>query len=60
MLDRKVSAELTWRQGLFNTIESDTETADADKIVWLEPVEDDRRRSTLWARIISGDLPGRF
>lgn len=60
MLDRKVSAELTRRQGLSNTIEADAETADADKIVWLEPVEDDKRRSTLWARIISGDLPGRF
>ncbi len=60
MLERPVSRELTRRQGLSNTIEADTETRDADKIIWLEPVEDDKRRSALWGRIISGDLPGRF
>ncbi len=60
MLDKKVSSELTRRQGLSNTIEADAETADADKIIWLEPVEDNKRRATLWGRIISGDLPGRF
>jgi putative spermidine/putrescine transport system substrate-binding protein len=59
MLDKKVSTELTRRQGLSNTIEADVATA-TDKIIWLEPVEDDKRRSTLWARIISGDPPGRF
>jgi putative spermidine/putrescine transport system substrate-binding protein len=60
MLDKKVSAELTRRQGLSNTIEADVATAATDKIIWLEPVEDDKRRSALWGRIISGDLPGRF
>ena len=60
MLDKKVSRELTRRQGLSNTIEVDPETANADKLIWLEPVEDDKRRSALWGRIISGDLPGRF
>lgn len=60
MLEKKVSSELTRRQGLSNTIEVDTEAADADKIIWLEPVEDDKRRAALWGRIISGDLPGRF
>lgn len=60
MLDKKVSSELTRRQGLSNTIEVDADAADADKIIWLEPVEDDKRRAALWGRIISGDLPGRF
>lgn len=60
MLDKKVSSELTRRQGLANTTEVDPETADADKIIWLEPVEDDKRRSALWGRIVSGDLPERF
>ncbi|NDP37855.1 MAG: extracellular solute-binding protein [Rhodoferax sp.] len=60
MLDKKVSSELTRRQGLSNTIEVDPETANADKIIWIEPVEGDKRRSALWGRIISGDLPGRF
>jgi putative spermidine/putrescine transport system substrate-binding protein len=60
MLDKKVSAELTQRQGLSNTIEADTTTGETDKIIWLEPVEDDKRRALLWGRIISGDLPGRF
>jgi len=60
MLDITVSRELTRRQGLSNTIEADTATRETDKIIWLEPVEDDKRRAALWARIISGDLPGRF
>lgn len=60
MLDKKVSTELTRRQGLSNTIEADASTRDADKIIWLEPVEDDKRRADLWSHIISGDLPGRF
>jgi putative spermidine/putrescine transport system substrate-binding protein len=60
MLDKKVSSELIGRQGLSNTIEVDTESRGTDKIIWLEPLEDDKRRSALWGRIISGDLPGRF
>jgi putative spermidine/putrescine transport system substrate-binding protein len=60
MLDKKVSSELTRRQGLSNTIEAQTAAGESDKIIWLEPVEDDKRRAALWGRIISGDLPGRF
>lgn len=60
MLDKKVSRELTLRQGLSNTIEADIDTAESDKIIWLEPVEDDKRRQRLWGRIISGDLPAGF
>lgn len=60
MLDKKVSGELTRREGLSNTVAVDAESRAAEKIIWLEPVEDDKRRSNLWGRIISGDLPGRF
>lgn len=60
MLDKTVSHELTRRQGLSNTIEASLTARENDKIIWLEPVEDDKRRAVLWARIISGDRPGRF
>jgi putative spermidine/putrescine transport system substrate-binding protein len=60
MLDKTVSHELTRRQGLSNTIEASANTQEHDKIIWLEPVEDDKRRAALWTRIISGDRPGRF
>ncbi len=60
MLDKHVSGELTRRQGLSNTLEIDTSTQESDKIIWLEPVENDKRRAALWGRIISGDLPRQF
>lgn len=60
MLDRQVSSELTKRQGLANTIEASAANKDSDKIIWLEPVENDQRRAELWMRIISGDVPGKF
>lgn len=60
MLDKKVSSELTKRQGLSNTLQAGTAAKESDKIIWLEPVEDDQRRAALWSRIISGDVPGKF
>ena len=57
MLDKDVSAELTRRQGLANTITAPASTKDSDKLIWLEPVEDDERRAAYWSRILSGDLP---
>lgn len=60
MLDKKVSAELTRRHGLSNTIEAETALQPTDKLIWLEPVEDDKRRATLWDRIMSGDVPAKF
>ena len=59
-LEPQVSGALTKRQGLSNTIEASPLTQDSDKLIWLEPAEDDKRRAFLWARIISGDTPGRF
>lgn len=60
MLDKSVSAELTRRQGLSNTLEAGAAASASDKIIWLEPVEDDQRRAALWKHIISGDVPGKF
>lgn len=60
MLEHKVSTELTRRQGLSNTIQAGGNARETDKIIWLAPVEDDKRRAALWARIISGAVPERF
>jgi putative spermidine/putrescine transport system substrate-binding protein len=60
MLEKDVSAELTRRQGLANTMEPGTAMKETDKLIWLEPVEDDQRRAAYWARIMSGDVPERF
>ena len=57
MLDKKVSGELTRRQGLGNTIEPAAMAKDSDKLIWLDPVEDDQRRAAYWARILSGNVP---
>lgn len=60
MLDKYVSTELTRRQGLANTIEPGTAMKEADKLIWLEPAENDQRRAAYWARIMSGDVPEKF
>ncbi|MDP9152902.1 MAG: hypothetical protein M3O74_01520 [Pseudomonadota bacterium] len=36
------------------------ESSEHAHIVWIEPVEDGRRREALWSRIVSGDRPERF
>lgn len=63
MLHPAVSLELTRRQGLANTLEEPV-ALDRDSlmgpIVWLQPVEDDARRTRLWQRIVAGDRPERF
>jgi putative spermidine/putrescine transport system substrate-binding protein len=55
MLETPVGRALSERQGLANTIDSSALDDRANKIIWLEPVEDAARRSAIWARIISGD-----
>lgn len=60
MLEREVGAALTRRQGLANTTEPGTAMLDSDKLIWLEPAEDDQRRAAYWARIMSGDVPEKF
>jgi putative spermidine/putrescine transport system substrate-binding protein len=58
-LEKPVSTALTERQGLANTIIATPAERDR-KLIWLEPVEDAPRRASLWTRIISGELPGKF
>jgi putative spermidine/putrescine transport system substrate-binding protein len=60
MLEEDVSAALTQRQGLANTIVPGAATQESDKLIWLEPAEDDQRRADYWARIMSGDVPEKF
>jgi putative spermidine/putrescine transport system substrate-binding protein len=55
MLEKPVGQALVERQGLANTVDSSASTASGSKIIWLEPMEDANRRSSIWARIISGD-----
>jgi putative spermidine/putrescine transport system substrate-binding protein len=60
MLEPGVSALLTQRQGLANTLTEPAEASGNAHIVWIGPVEDIQRREELWARIVSGDRSGRF
>lgn len=59
-LEAPVSRALTERQGLSNTLEERPGAHGADKIIWLQQVEDVARRAALWDKIISGDQPGKF
>jgi putative spermidine/putrescine transport system substrate-binding protein len=59
-LEAPVSRALTERQGLPNTLEDLATVHAADKIIWLQRVEDVARRASLWNKIISGDVPERF
>jgi len=60
MLEKDVSAALSKRQGLANTVEPSTFTDSSNRLIWLEPVEDYKLRASLWDRIISGDTPEKF
>jgi putative spermidine/putrescine transport system substrate-binding protein len=60
MLGREASDALVQRQGLSNTMSLPVEGGAADRLYWLETVEDEARRSALWARIFSGDRPEQF
>lgn len=60
MLEPDVSALLTQRQGLANTLTAPVENSDKAHIVWIGPVEDIQRREALWTRIVSGDRSERF
>ncbi|MCX4141831.1 extracellular solute-binding protein [Paraburkholderia sp. SEWSISQ10-3 4] len=60
MLEPDVSALLTQRQGLANTLTAPAENGDKAHILWIGPVEDIQRREDLWSRIVSGDRSERF
>lgn len=55
MLGPPVSRALVERQGLNNTVDAPAAEHAQDKLVWLQPVEDIQRRTTLWNSIRSGD-----
>ena len=59
-LEAPVSHALTERQSLPNTLEDSPTVHKADKIIWLQQVEDVSKRTSLWGRIISGDMPEMF
>lgn len=58
-LEESVSSLLVSRQGLSNTLAAASGSRPADKLHWLEPVEDVAKREKLWARIVSGDRPAK-
>ena len=60
MLEPDVSALLTQRQGLANTLTEPAETSPNAHIVWIGPVENIQQREELWTRIESGDRSERF
>ncbi len=55
LLGPQASGLLVSRQGLSNTLQEPSYTQPNDKLVWLQPPEDDDRRNRLWGRIVSGD-----
>ncbi|MCB1859812.1 MAG: extracellular solute-binding protein [Gammaproteobacteria bacterium] len=59
-LEPQVSGQLTKRHGLANTLSAAPGLEQADKIIWLQPLEDFAKRTELWSRIRSGDLMHEF
>ena len=59
MLEAGPAEVLSQRHGLNNTRNQPSHQADADRLVWLEPVEHIERRNQLWERIVSGDSAAR-
>ncbi|WP_374357067.1 extracellular solute-binding protein [Chitinimonas sp.] len=60
MSSLEVGRLLTQRQGLANTVQAAPGLAERDKIVWLQPVEDNALRNQFWSRILSGAKKGAF
>lgn len=59
LLEAGPAEVLSQRHGLNNTRSQPTHQAAADRLVWLEPVEQIERRILLWERIVSGDSTAR-
>ena len=57
MLSPEVSRTFSQRQGLANTLEEPPDVASGASLLWLQPVEDEARRSALWQRIRDGERP---
>ena len=54
-LEPAVSLALSVRQGLPNTLEAPSMTHPSDRLIWLQPVENDAWRTQKWQRILSGE-----
>lgn len=54
-LEPRNSQALSSRQGLSNTLDGGSENNNTDKIIWLEPVEDEPRRAYIWSQIRAGE-----
>lgn len=54
-LEPEAGQALITRQGLANTTSESPYLRPQDRMLWLEPVENVERRSTLWRRILAGD-----
>lgn len=59
-LEPEVSAALSERQGLANTIAANGTASADDHLLWLQTAEDPERRNALWNRVLSGDRPELF
>ena len=59
-LEPTVSHALTIRQGLPNTLEASGLVRTSDRLIWLEPVENDAKRTREWQRILSGERESRL
>lgn len=55
LLEPEPGQVLANRQGLANTTAVLPGYRAEDRLVWLEPVENEARRNLLWSRIVSGD-----
>jgi putative spermidine/putrescine transport system substrate-binding protein len=60
MLEPDVSALLTQRQGLANTLSPSPESNLDAHLIWIRPVDNIQRREALWSKIVSGDRPETF
>jgi putative spermidine/putrescine transport system substrate-binding protein len=54
-LEPSVSEQFTQKHGLANTIKVFSKSRESEKIIWLEPLKEPKKRKLLWDKIISGD-----
>lgn len=59
MLEATAGETLLARQGLANTTSESPYLRSQDRLLWLEPVENADRRTSLWERILAGDRAGK-
>ena len=51
LLQKKISGELSERQGFGNTVTPSGSAGESDKLVWLDAVEDPTKRSDMWNEV---------